>query len=71
MTSPLPKLTVQARLGASTDAALRLETGELRFVAISGMAKTAPLRVTAPIHGILDPWCAAVVDAQWMVEVSP
>lgn len=70
MTSPLPKLTVQARLGASTDAALRLETGELRFVAISGMSKTAPLRVTATSHGIPDLWYAAVVDARGMTEMN-
>lgn len=70
MTSPLPKLTVQARIGASTDAAIRLETSELRFIAITGMAKTAPLRVTAPSHGIPDLWYAAVIDARGMTEMN-
>ena len=70
MTSPLPKLTVQARSGASTDAAIRLETSELRFIAITGMAKTAPLRVTAPSHGIPDLWYAAVIDARGMTEMN-
>lgn len=70
MTSPLSKLTVQARIGASTDAAIRLETSELRFIAITGMAKTAPLRVTAPSHGIPDLWYAAVIDARGMTEMN-
>lgn len=70
MTSPLPKLTVQARIGASSDIALRLETSELRFIAITGMAKTAPLRVTAPSHGIPDLWYAAVIDARGMTEMN-
>lgn len=70
MTTNLPKLNVQARLGASTDIAMRLETGELRFVSISGMSKTAPLRVTAISHGIPDLWYAAVIDARGMTEVN-
>lgn len=70
MISPLPKLTIQARIGASADIALRLETSELRFIAITGMAKTAPLRVTAPIHGIPDLWYAAVIDARGMTEMN-
>lgn len=70
MTTSLPKLSLQARLGASTDIALRLETSELRFVAITGMAKTAPLRVTAVSHGIPDLWQAAVIDARGMTEMN-
>lgn len=70
MTSPLPKITIQARIGASTDAAIRLETSELRFIAITGMAKTAPLRVTAPSHGIPDLWYVAVIDARGMTEMN-
>lgn len=66
----LPKLTLAARLGASADIALRLETGELRFTPITGMAKTAPLRVTAVGHGSPDLWYAAVVDAGGMKELN-
>lgn len=70
MTSTLPKLTIHARLGASADIALRLETSNLRFAAITGMAKTAPLRVTAPAHGIFDQWHVAVVDAKGMTQLN-
>ena len=66
----LPKLKLSARIGASADIALRLETSELRFIAITGMAKTAPLRVTAPSHGIPDLWYAAVIDPRGMTEMS-
>lgn len=66
----LPKLTLSARLGASADIALRLETSVLKFVAITGMSKTAPLRVTAQSHGIPDLWHAAIIDARGMTEMN-
>lgn len=68
--STLPKLKLSARLGASTDIPLRLQTGTLRFVDITAMSKSAPLRVTAPSHGMLDYWIAAIVDAKGMVEMN-
>lgn len=70
MATGLPKISLQARLGASADIALRLETGELRFAPITGMSKTAPLRVTVVGHGIPDLWYAAVVDAGGMKELN-
>ena len=70
MTTYLPKISLQARLGASADIAIRLETGEIRFTPITGMSKTAPLRVTAVGHGIPDLWYAAVVDAGGMKELN-
>lgn len=66
----LPKLTLSVRLGASADIALRIETTNLRFAAISGMSKSAPLRVTAPNHEILDQWHVAIVDANGMTQMN-
>lgn len=66
----LTKLYVSARIGASADIALRLETSAPKFAAITGMSKTAPLRVTAAGHGIPDMWYAAVIDARGMVEMN-
>jgi len=66
----LPTLKLEARLGASANIALRLETSEMRFSAITGMANSAPLRITSPGHGIPDLWCAAVIDARGMTEVN-
>lgn len=66
----LPRLKLSVRLGASADMALRIETSNLRFASITGMAKTAPLRVTAPAHGIFDQWHVAVVDAKGMTQLN-
>lgn len=66
----LPKLTLSVRLGASADIALRLETTNVKFSAISGMSQSAPLRVNSPGHGILDQWHAAIVDAKGMTEMN-
>lgn len=66
----LTKLKLYARLGASSDIPLRLATGTLRFAAITAMTKSAPLRVTAVAHGLLDQWHVAVVDAKGMTELN-
>ena len=66
----LPKLALSVRRGASEDIALRLETSAKKFAAITGMSKTAPLRVTASGHGIPDMWYAAVIDARGMTEMN-
>lgn len=66
----LPTLKLEARLGASANIALRLETSEIRFSAITGMANSAPLRITSPGHGIPDLWCAAVIDARGMTNIN-
>ncbi|HNO35958.1 MAG TPA: hypothetical protein PKK30_16660, partial [Nitrospira sp.] len=66
----LSRLRLTVRRGASADIALRLETSAKKFAAITGMSKTAPLRVTAAGHGIPDMWYAAVIDARGMVEMN-
>lgn len=66
----LPKLKLSVRKGASTDLPLRIETGTMSFAAISAMANSAPLRVTATDHNIPDGWYVAIVDAQGMNELN-
>lgn len=70
MIAKLPKLLVSVRKGADADIALRLETSILKFSAISAMTQSAPLRVTATGHGLLDQWHAAIIDAQGMTELN-
>lgn len=70
MSSDLPKINLSVRKGASVDIPLRLETGTLSFAAISAMAKSAPLRVTATGHNIPDGWYVAIVDAKGMTELN-
>ena len=66
----LQKLKLSVRKGASTDLPLRIETGTMSFAAISAMANSAPLRVTATDHNIPDGWYVAIVDAQGMNELN-
>jgi hypothetical protein len=66
----LTKLKLSVRKGASANLPLRLETGTLSFAAISAMAKSAPLRVTATGHNIPDGWSVAIVDAKGMTELN-
>lgn len=66
----LTKLKLSVRKGSSVNLPLRLETGTLSFAAISAMAKSAPLRVTAPGHNLPDGWYVAIVDAKGMTELN-
>lgn len=66
----LQKLSVCARLGASTRIVLRLETTNIRFTPITNITKSAPMRVTAPSHGLLDQWKVAIVDVIGMRQVN-
>jgi len=66
----LQKLKLAVRKGASANIPLRIETGTLSFAAISAMAKSAPLRVTAPGHNLPDGWYVAIVDAKGTTELN-
>ena len=70
MIGSLQKIKLSVRKGANADIPLRLETGTMSFAAISAMAKSAPLRVTATGHNVLDGWSVAIVDAQGMNELN-
>jgi len=67
---PLPKIKLSVRKGANADIPLRIETGSLSFAAITAMAKSAPLRVTAPAHGVPDGWYVAIIDAKGMTSLN-
>lgn len=70
MAVSLPKLALSIRKGSAYMTPLRVETGNLSFAAITGMSKSAPLRVIAPAHNIPDGWYAAIVDAGGMTEFN-
>lgn len=70
MAVTLPKLALSIRKGSAYMTPLRVETGNLSFAAITGMSKSAPLRVIAPAHNIPDGWYAAIVDAGGMTEFN-
>lgn len=66
----LSRLRLTVRRGASADIPIRVESDTLQFAQITAMAKTAPLRVTAPGHGLPPRWRAAVVGAGGMTELN-
>jgi len=68
--SNLPKIKLSVRKGANADIPLRIETGLLSFAAITAMTKSAPLRVTAPAHGVPDGWYVAIIDAKGMTSLN-
>lgn len=71
MTKKLQKLTLQARIGESTDIQIRVETEEVEFALISSISRSAPARVvTQAAHGLLDGWRASVIDAKGMVAIN-
>jgi len=67
---PLPKIKLSVRKGANADIPLRIETGSLSFAAITAMTKGAPMRVTAPAHGVPDGWYVAIIDAKGMTSLN-
>jgi hypothetical protein len=66
----LPNLRLSVRIGASADIPIRIESDLLQFAPVTAMTKTAPLRVTAPSHGIPPGWRAAIVGARGMTEMN-
>jgi hypothetical protein len=63
-------LTLSLRLGATEDIPIRVESDELTFAPITGMAKSAPVRITSTGHGIPDGWRAVVLNAGGMTELN-
>lgn len=66
----LTKLNLTIRRGASADIPIRLETDQLVYVPITGIANSAPISITAPAHGCPDGWRAMVQDVGGMTEIN-
>ncbi len=66
----LQKLQLTIRRGASEDIPIRIESDRLVYVAITGIANSAPIRITAPAHGCPDGWRALVEAAVGMDEIN-
>lgn len=67
-------MTTKANLtieqGETFETVVRWEVPPLKYKAISAMAKTAPISITAAGHAIPNGWRAAVVDAVGMTELN-
>lgn len=62
MTCALPRLDICITRGATVDIPIRFESGEWRYVPITGIAQTAPLRITAPAHSVPHGWRGVLVN---------
>lgn len=60
----LQKLILTIRKGSAENIPIRLEQSGWSYASISAVAQTAPLRVTAPGHGIPDGWRVAVMNVK-------
>ena len=60
----LQKLTLKMRRGATNVTPIRIESGKWIYVTITAVAQTAPLRITAPGHGLPDNWRAAIMNVK-------
>lgn len=49
---------------------IRLEAPRLTYVTITGVAQSAPVRITAPGHGLPEGWRAAVMNVAGMSELN-
>lgn len=49
---------------------IRLEAPRLSYVTITGVAQSAPVRITAPSHGLPEGWRAAVMNVTGMSEIN-
>lgn len=56
--------------GKTQPLVLRCETEPVVYKAITGIAQTAPVRITVPGHGAVDGWRAAVTNVKGMTEIN-
>lgn len=58
----LQKLNITIRRGATNVIPIRIESETWKYASITAVAQTAPLRITAPTHGIPDNWRAGIMN---------
>ena len=56
--------------GRTFSLALRWETAPVIYKAITGIAQTAPVRITVPTHGVPDGWRVAITNVKGMTEIN-
>lgn len=68
MAEKTQEITLQQ--GKTQPLVLRCETEPVVYVPITSITQTAPIRITAPAHGLVDGWRAAVTNVKGMVEIN-
>ena len=60
----LQKLKIEIRKGSAENIPIRIESSAWAYAGITAIAQSAPLRVTAPAHGIPDGWRVAIANVK-------
>lgn len=66
----MQKLDVTIRRGASVDLPIRVESSTWTYKTITGVAQSAPVRITAAEHGLIDGWRAAVMNVKGPTDLN-
>lgn len=56
--------------GSTFDLGLRWETGPIVYKAITGIAQSAPARLTVPGHGVPNGWRVAITNVKGMTDIN-
>lgn len=69
--SDFPQTPLKIEQGQTWGLALRWpDRSAYSYKTITAIAKTAPVRITCPSHGLVDGWPVAVVGVKGMVEIN-
>ena len=60
----LQKLKIEIRKGSAENIPIRIESSAWAYADVTAVAQSAPLRVTAPAHGIPDGWRVAIANVK-------
>jgi len=66
----LQKLNLSIRRGATNIVPVRIESSMWGYANITAVAQSAPLRITAPTHGLPDGWRAAIMNVKSVGEFA-
>lgn len=70
MSGELQKLELKVRRGSSVALPIRVMTSEIVWKPITGIAQSAPMRVTCASHGLPNQWPCGIVGVQGMRNVN-
>lgn len=70
MACNLQRLTLCVSRGDTIALPIRIESSTLGYAAISAIANSAPVTITAPAHGLTEGWRAAVANAGGMTQIN-
>jgi len=70
MACSLPKIELCISKGSTIDLPIRFESSVWRYIPITGIEQSSPVRITAPDHDIAPRWRGIVVNVGGMAEIN-